>query len=664
MLTRRSSALLESDIPVVLATLNEALECNVLTSRTYAFDFNRLDVSYLSHTNHDYTLLDVGEESLLHSAFERIAREDPNKIALDFLDAKGQHVLWSYKQLNDEAYSIACRLLREGVELEQPVPVHLPKSPAFYASILGVLKAGATFSPFDPQAPAKRKSYMLAELNAGLIISDAQLDNSWSNKHIVYLSEVEDAQLDPSFRKPRGLTPSHLAYHIYTSGSTGKPKAVSVEHRNAVQTLAASKSLIRWSSNSRILQYASSTFDMCYFDVFMALSYGFCICSAPQESMFNNLPAIINSLAVTMLDLTPSVASSISKSSVPSVELLYCIGETMPQSLVDEWSGHCVNSYGPSEAAMAVSIYPVDKSAKSTIFGKPFPTTSFQIRQKHSTYICPVLGVGELYLGGLQLARGYYANENMTNDHFVQDGCQRYYKTGDLVRQMGDGNYDFVRRSDSQVKIRGLRVELGEIDSVIRSASEDIAETSTQVIRASKTARDQLVTFMSLKSSSEKVSHSAVKKLARDHAVAKLPAYMIPTVILILYRLPLSAAGKADQRALKKIYKDSTEAACTDTGVALDRDWTETQREVRSVMSDLSSVPVAHIMHNTSMFSLGLDSLNAVQIASELEKRGFVTSASKVMQAPNLEGIAGATSKRREIPKRPGGVYQKVSKTL
>lgn len=641
--------------------LDYALRSSIHSPTHKVLDFNRLDPSALSgsHTKPEHQ--DVGDCTLLHHAFERNVREKPAAPALDFLQEDGQRNVWSYEDLGNEANRIARRLLEHGVGPEQAIPIHLPKSPLFYASILGVLKVGAVFSPFDTAAPADRKRYMLQELNAQLVISEEALDHGWCDAKILKASENVAIERQS---ESKSIQSANLAYHIYTSGSTGQPKAVSIEHRNAVQTIAASRSLLPWKPSSRLLQFASTTFDMCYYDCFIAWSYGICLCAAPQATMFNSLPDVINTLGATMLDLTPSVASSLQRQDVPSVELLYCIGEAMRQSIVDEWEGCCVNSYGPSEAAMAVTIFPVDRETKPVNIGRPFNTTSFHVRDKYTRSLAPVLAVGELCLGGFQLARGYHARDELTAKSFFEEDGQRYYETGDVVRQLGDGTFEFVGRADNQVKIRGLRVELGEIETVIKKSDESIESVSVHIMKQSAEAKDQIVGFLSRAKGNSLPSEATLKETILQFTARLLPGYMIPNVLLLLDHLPLSAAGKIDRRALLRHFQDIKVASGTVLDLPDDSfqeaDWTDVEKQVRKVLSEISKETESRIGLNTSIVGLGLDSISAMQIARTLGSKGLAVSASQIMQSPTLRGIANKTTAQSETSMHNRAPRQKV----
>jgi non-ribosomal peptide synthetase component F len=222
---------------------------------------------------------------------------------------------------------------------------------------------------------------------------------------------------------------------------------------------------------------------MCYYDCFLAWTFGFTLCAADQEMMLNNLTDSINTLKVDLLDLTPSVATSLSRNEVLGVKWLYCIGEPMSPEVVSQWNGVCVNSYGPTEAAFCTTIFSTNPAVKTSVIGRPFPTTSFARMPLRGERSVPVFGIGELYIGGVQLARGYYGQPQLTEERFVRAHGQRFYKSGDMVRMLGDGNLDFLGRTHDQIKIRGLRVELGEINKTLIAGDEMITAATTQILK-------------------------------------------------------------------------------------------------------------------------------------------------------------------------------------
>ena len=572
---------------------------------------------------------------LLHTSFESNAQQRPHALALDFIMPNGIKESWTFAELNARANGIARNLRERAIAPEDAVIIHISKSPLFYASVLGILKAGGAFTPFDPDTPDNRKSYMERELQAKATLISDDNSMSWTSCPCINVSTIAPEQY---FAGTAEVTSSNLAYRLYTSGSTGRPKAVSVEHRNAVQAVGQSKPLLPWTESSRLLQFASVTFDMCYYDCFLAWSYGFCLCAASQSVMYNDLAGVINKLAASILDLTPSVASLIKPEQVPSVELLYCIGEALPQPLAQEWAGKIVNSYGPTEAAMCVTICPMDSDIDSAVIGRPFKSTKFLVVTQAGAAV-PIFGIGELYIGGAQVARAYHANEDMTRKHFVELDGERFYRTGDKVRQLGNGSFEFISRTDDQVKIRGLRVELDEVNSVIRANDAQVFEVVSQVFRATQTSKEQLVTFLSLKTERGEEEATAV---ARSICQQRLPAYMVPSTFIIVGRLPLSAAGKVDKRHLLDIFRCHADIRISnEPSQQLSAD----QEVVAKVLADLAGSNTEAMQPETTIHQLGLDSISAVQVARELRKEGFLVEATDVLRVLTVAGIAAAASR-------------------
>jgi amino acid adenylation domain-containing protein len=574
------------------------------------------------------------EPQFMHSGFENIANTTPDQIAVDFLHTDGEKTTWSFRTLNERANSIAHELILLGVKPEDIVPVHMFKSPSFYASILGVLKAGAAFTPVHPGLPDARKRLMIADLKAKYVLhnKDSLQPSIADGVTLVDVDTLKHAARDNPIITD--FSNSNIAYCIFTSGSTGVPKAVSVEHRAPIRTIQCSGSIVPWTSSSRLLQYAAPTFDMCYYDCFLAWTLGFTLCAADQDMMLNDLPKIINDLDVDLLDLTPSVAASLVRSEVPEVRWLYCIGEAMTTSIVSDWAGACVNSYGPSEAAFCTTIYPVSKDTKPSVIGKPFPSTRFAIFPTHGDNPLPPLSMGELCIGGAQLARGYHSRPDLTKEKFIVKSGQRFYRSGDVVRQLVDGDFEFIGRTDDQIKIRGLRVELGEINNTLREAHVDIESAVTQIMKKDADAKEQLVTFLATKRSSNDGEREDLRRSLREVAKDRLPSYMIPQFLIFVDQIPRSLAGKVDKKALAEIFHLSADFN-TPHGISNSTSkhrWTALESRVRDVLAHLSKSTLEDVSPTTTIYQLGLDSISAVQVAAALRKDGHNVKASDVMK--------------------------------
>lgn len=658
-----TSLMSDEDAQVVAQTFDHSLWALVRNHDSAADDTTNLPQSLRAESNMSFkrsqpeaiplcngTGTGAHISNLLHTAFEQNAScRQRDHIALDFLHADGQRTYWSYYELNLIANRVAHRLIQRGIGPEDIVPIHMPKSPMFYASILGILKAGAAFAPVHPELPEARKKFMLQELSPNVILCTDRIPRCAQSLAIATLSveDLENIECE-SCETPHieTLSGANIAYCLYTSGSTGVPKAVSMEHQSPVQTIENSRSLVPWNPSSRLLQYAAITFDMCYYDCFMAWTFGFTLCAAEQHTMFDNLEHVVNTLGVTLLDLTPSIAMSLSRAEVPGVQWLYCIGEAMSEEVAKEWSGACVNSYGPTEAAFCTTMFPVAQDVKTSVIGQPYPSTSFAVFSAHGQQPLPVLSVGELYIGGAQLARGYLGRSELTAERFVTRCGQRFYKTGDLVRMLIDGNFEFIGRADDQIKIRGLRVELGEISQVLQSCDVSIRSVVVQIIKKDAMSKEQLVAFLVTDNTSTTYDESDLRRKAMQAANRHLPSYMVPQFYLFLERIPMSMAGKIDKKTLAELFKTATATDDISIEANTTHEWTSVETDIRDVLSRLSRTPVEEILPETSIYQLGLDSISAVQISAALRRLSYEASASDVLRFNTCLHLAGYLEQR------------------
>lgn len=631
------------DAETLAAVFDYALRSLLRYPESAAEDSIGIPDRFLGQYNMNFQPFDTSRGGLLHSAFEQNVLQRPESIALDFQDPSGATTALTFFTLNEKANQIAHALLHSGVKPDDVVPIHMRKSPEFYTSILGVLKAGAAFSPIHPDLPEARKQFMISELGPKVVLSPNSAIEWLRSADVIVINAAETGRYPTENPSVHALRPTNIAYCLYTSGSTGRPKAVSMEHRAPIQTIESSRSLIPWTHDSRLLQYAAITFDMCYYDCFLAWSFGFTLCAADQDAMLNNLTDSINASNADLLDLTPSVALSLKKAEVPNVKWLYCIGEAMTSEVLNEWAGMCVNSYGPTEAAFCTTVFPTTPEGKSAVIGRPFPTTSFAVFSSRGDRPLPVLGVGELYIGGAQLARGYYGQAQLTEEKFSHKCGQRFYKSGDVVRMLSDGNFEFLGRTDEQVKIRGLRVELGEINKTLKDSDESIVAVTTQILKKEDRKRDQLVAFLVLQSSVDKSQQARLRSAAEQKAKDTLPSYMVPQFFLFIDEIPKSMAGKIDKKRLASVFREFiyADAESLDTEKnALNHQWTEREKHIRGIFSKLSDTPYEDIKPWTSIYQLGLDSISAVQIAAALRKDGLHASATDVMRFNNCKDLA------------------------
>ncbi|KAK9454963.1 hypothetical protein V1511DRAFT_511609 [Dipodascopsis uninucleata] len=601
----------------------------------------------------------------LHSDFERHARDTPQKVALEFMSESGVIERWTYSKLDRESNRLSRYLTTvAGVNIEDSVPLCMTKSPELYLSILAIVKSGAAFSPIDVLLPSGRISFMLSELACKVILVNNESEDRFTQVlsamsdriQIINVSNIQLESLDDR-KVPEIWQDSITAYRIYTSGTTGTPKAVSVEVRNAVQTILASETLIPHHEQTRMLQYAAPTFDMSIYDCFIAWSYGLTLCAADQPFMTANLEHVINTMKVTLLDLTPSVTAMIRRENVPTVEQLYCIGEAMTQTVVNEWSGICLNSYGPTEAAMCVTIYNTSPVIKGSIIGKPFANTRFFVMDLETKKILPKYAVGELWIEGYQVAREYFRNQNLTQEKFVSvDGYDgKGYRTGDLVRMLNDGCLEFLGRKDDQVKLRGMRIEVQEINHVIKEAVSkyNMFKDVATIIAVPDDGQPQLVSFIGLSVlttlselsiiySSETVIQEVIDG-AREACQSFLPSYMIPTELIPITDIPLSSSGKLNRNLLQvlfKKYRAHIINRISEYAAKSQQTFTPLQATLRHIFANVSGVSIEQINLESTIYHLGMDSISATQVANAVRHQGLHCSAIDVLKALTIERLA------------------------
>jgi amino acid adenylation domain-containing protein len=667
---------LEEHIEVLLQQFDATMVSALETPDAPALGFDFLSSDLLSEANRKPTVLVSECKSLLHAEFENNAQKSPKRVALEYLEDDGSITTFTFGEINSQANKIANHLLSLAISKEEPIPLCIGKSPRFYISVLAVLKAGGAFTPIDPALPPSRKQFMIKELQAKIVLVGSSGAADIEELDLKFIDVCKILQHDGDASDPElfDLSESNLAYRLFTSGSTGLPKAVSIEHISAVQTLRASRSIIRWVHSSKLLQFAATTFDMCYYDIFMAWSYGFTLCSAATKYLLGELAPTIKRMGVTMLDLTPTVAATLRAYELPEVKLLYCIGEAMSQKLASDWDGRCVNSYGPTETAMCCTITDVSGDIKAANIGKPFETTKFVILDGDGKYVMPLFSSGELCIGGQQVAREYHNNPQLTRSRFISFDGDILYRTGDIARQLADGTFEFIGRTDDQVKIRGLRVELGEINMVLRDSSKDIQDASTIVLKhVSTSAKEQLVSFIALEGRKQ---HGIVAKVqdhceeligvVRKSAQRMLPRYMIPGVILVVDHIPLSAAGKVDKKTLGALFQDQDIGSFSRGMVKTeDEEWTEIERKMRDVFSQISHVPAAQIYRSSTIYEIGLDSISAAQVASRLKQSSIQISVIDILEvsAFDFQPRTGLMFKQRPSIEQISTFLEEISET-
>ncbi|KAK1962683.1 amino acid adenylation domain-containing protein [Colletotrichum sublineola] len=536
--------------------------------------------------------LPEAEDVLIHDVIARQAESRNQAHAVCAWDGT-----LSYSQLQNHADKLANHLRRIGAGPEALVPVIFEKSLWSIVAMLGVIRAGGAVVALDPSLPTARIRMIVQDVKASIILSSA------SNRHKIPEHITQENRVivgEPLFTTlstratswaVRPMVTSHNAlYVVYTSGSTGKPKGVVVTHSAFCSSSRGfSKAIHLDSPKARVLQYSSFSFDISMLEILSTLMAGACICIPSEEERMNNLAGCITGMGVNWAMLTPSVASLMSPEEVPSLEVLCFVGEALPQNVADTWADRVktINAYGPAEcSAVTIVSQPRTKGVKSISIGQPANCAVWIVTENGK--LAPFNSIGEVIIEGPPLARGYLGDKEQTDAVFLGDPSflrgvvvdpMRFYRTGDLGRMNVDGSIDFLGRRDSQVKINGQRVELGEIEHQLKQflqanrpfeASEFTGDVVVELLRPVGATSGVLTAFLAPKRMAEssahyreqsiisitdpawRDTHDRFKEASREVS-GVLPAYMIPNAVIPCYALPLSTSGKVDRKALRRL---------------------------------------------------------------------------------------------------------------
>ncbi|MEV4240105.1 amino acid adenylation domain-containing protein [Nocardia sp. NPDC049737] len=460
----------------------------------------------------------------------------------------------TYAELNRRANRLAHWLIGQGLGTEDIVGLRLSNSVEFVVAVLGVLKAGAAYLPIDPAYPDDRIDYLTEDAAPRLVLGRVELDTA--EAAVGGLPDTDPGDAD----RVRPLLPGHLAYVIYTSGSTGKPKGVPVSHAAIAEHLAGFVAEWSMTAEDRLLQSSSVSFDASLLDIFVTLTLGARLV-IPKPDAFRDIPYVaelITRCGVTVLHMVPSMLSTFLL--LPEVSEWRALrhvpvgGEALPGEVADKFAGvfdaELRNHYGPTEAVVCATHMNVEGPQGTRIvpIGVPNQNVTVYLLDAALQLVPPGV-VGEIYLGGAQLARGYLNRRGLTAERFVADPFApgaRLYRTGDLARRNANGEIEFVGRADEQVKVRGFRIELGEVEAAIASYP---GVGHCVVIAVEDAAVGAMLAAYVVAAKGFSASTLDMDEV-RGHAAATLPDYMVPSAFAVIDEIPLTVHGKLDRRAL------------------------------------------------------------------------------------------------------------------
>ncbi|MEA2560961.1 MAG: hypothetical protein QOH06_2465, partial [Acidobacteriota bacterium] len=549
----------------------------------------------------------------LHELIARQAARTPDAPALVF---EGESL--TYAEVDRRANHLAWRLRELGVGPEVRVAVAVERSLELPLALLAVLKAGGAYVPLDPSYPQERLAYMLEDSRAAVQLT---------RERVLELSGESDEAPDS------GVRTENLAYVIYTSGSTGRPKGAMNSHRGIVNRLRWMQSAYGLDSSDRVLQKTPASFDVSVWEFFWPLLTGACLVLAKpgghQDSAY--LVDLIQRERVTTMHFVPSMLQVFVEQrgveECTSLKRVICSGEALPMDLVrryfERMGAELHNLYGPTEAAVDVTYWACRRDDRTVPIGRPIANLSIQIVDR-SLHLVPLGVPGELLIGGAGVGRGYLDRPDLTAERFVPGEGERLYRTGDLARFLGDGRIEYLGRIDHQVKVRGFRIELQEIEAALM-AEPEVREAAV-VVREEASDR-RLVAYV--------VSTVGTDADLKERLRARLPDYMVPAAIVALEALPLSPSGKVDRGALAKLGVLWT--AAPEQGYVAPR--TALESELAGMWS--TSLGLDKIGVHDNFFELGGNSITGAILINRLQERlGEIVHVVAIFDAPTVAGLA------------------------
>jgi amino acid adenylation domain-containing protein/non-ribosomal peptide synthase protein (TIGR01720 family) len=566
----------------------------------------------------------------IHQLFEERVRQDPAAAALV---CEGREV--NYGELNRRANQVAHWLAANGVGPETCVAVCLEPSVEMLSALLGILKAGAAYVPFDPRHPSERLDFMRRESSAAWVLTKARWADRLSAGDGTRLLRLDteagviDGQPETDLDRP--VDPRGLAYIIYTSGSTGRPKGVCVTHAGLLNLTLAQGKLFRIGPGSRVLQFASLSFDASVSEIFVTLAAGATLhLAATDDLKSERLLEVLAKGAITAVTLPPAVLRVLPENRTPALRTTVTAGDVCEPQIVDRWQPGRVfwNAYGPTEATVCATAGECEAGNTGAIsIGRPIANTQVYVLDGALQPV-PVGVAGELYIAGDGLARGYLKRPGLTAERFVPNpfgaAGTRMYRTGDQALYRTDGNLEFLGRIDQQVKVRGFRIEPGEIEAALRE--HDLVCDAVVVVDGQGPDK-RLVGYVV----GSEGRWPGVSEL-RKHLGQRLPEYMVPAVLVELAELPLSPNGKVDRAALPKV-----EGGRPELGVYV-APRTAVEETLAAIWKPLLRVDRVGIHDN--FFELGGDSIIGIQAVSRANQAGLRLTVKQLFQKQTIAELA------------------------
>ncbi|KAK2746149.1 NRPS [Onygenales sp. PD_40] len=612
-------------------------------------------------------------ERCLHEIFESVAETCPNKEAV-----YSSNETFSYRELDSLSSNLAVKLVAAGVGPEVLVPICFEKSIWAIIAMLGVLKAGGGFVPLDPSHPSQRHLTIIKEVKARIILGSTTTATTLRSyvPVVIEVSRETIARDDHPKSNPLNnlVTPSNVAYIIFTSGSTGKPKGVVIEHRAVSSSCTEHAEPMAFEASSRVLQFSSYTFDAAIAEIFTTLTKGGTVCVPTDQERMGNIVPFINEARVNWVFSTPSFIRTVEPKSVPTVRTLAVGGEILGQDILSTWTPHVtfIHVYGPTECCIFSVAHTVDRNkAHRVILGRSFGSVSWIVDPNDPNKLSRLGAVGELLLQGPILARGYLNDPGKTMAAFIDSPAwlgsegQKMYRTGDLVRYNPDGTMMYIGRKDNQVKLRGQRLETGEVEyNISLNLPERTAVAVELVGRVGTEGSKALAAFICDDAScTDAIKDSDLfdpmteeflseMKNLRQKLLEALPPYMVPSMYIHMKKMPPTPTGKLDRQLLRRLVVDLSQKNqglySLMTADRKDVVTTEAEKKLQGFWAKLLKMETSNIGPGSNFFHLGGDSIAALHLMNILRDNKLSIEIAQIFRNPFLKNMASCIIDRND----------------
>ncbi|KAI3333060.1 hypothetical protein F4824DRAFT_277782 [Ustulina deusta] len=599
----------------------------------------------------------------------------------------------SYKELGELSSRLACYLKDLGIVTQESgadtiIPLYFEKSKWVVVSMLAVLKAGATFLLIDLDQAAGRRDLMLAEIGAKIILTSRRNADvlTYPDYTIIPVDAGTFSSLPSVDGKTHsGVHPSSAAYMVFTSGSTGQPKGILIDHRALASSCVHAGRAVGFNEHTRTLQFSSYSFDAFIIEILTVLVYGGCVCMPSGENRLADIDKTITGGRVNTVILTPSVIRLLKPATVQTLCTVVLCGETPTNEDLRRLVTvpEVFNGYGPAECTVSCAFGQIDFTQASSYIGKAVGSVSWIVQPEDHDRLAPIGSIGELLVEGPILARGYVANPDGTAASFIEAPAwlrrgtkdhpgrrARLYKTGDLVQYTEDGGLTYLGRKDMQIKIRGQRLELGEVEHQARECLGSRTQVVADMVRLKSDNQKVVLSlfvaghvdedagtqdlFYHLLQISDGMELARISRALEVALSQKLPQYMIPSLYIRVATLPLSASGKVDRKRLRKVgglisAKDLADIQAMG-GQEKRQPITEDERLLRDIWAQVLNLEADDIGIDDSLIRLGGDSISAMVIVGEARNLGFELGVADVLHPCGLHHLAKRARRSSEKP--------------